>query len=181
MARKVEKKAPAAAEQPSAADDIAALQPDASLTVAGRRITIREYGYFEGLKVAHQAAGFIADMHTMCADGDLRFARVRRLFGVHEDVVAAIAAQAADVELDWLRGLGKADSEKFMSTWFTVNVPFFMQEVVVEIMEERHRNLMASRSTGSSSASPHRARRLRPPRAIHRAAAEGLRSRPGTA
>lgn len=154
MARKVDKKAPAAAEPSSAADDIAALQPDASLTIAGRRLTIREYGYFEGLKVAHQAAGFIADMHTMCADGDLRFARVRRLFGVHEAVVLAIAAQAADVEPEWVRGLAKADAETFMSTWFAVNVGFFVQEVVVEIKEERQRRWMASKSTGSSSGSP---------------------------
>jgi hypothetical protein len=154
MARKVEKKAPVAAEVNSAAADIAALQPDASLTIAGRQITIREYGYFEGLKVAHQAAGFIADMHTMCADGDLRFARVRRLFGVHEDVVVAIAAQAADVEPEWVRSLKAEDTETFMSTWFAVTVGFFVQEVVVEIKEERQRSWMASRSIGSSSASP---------------------------
>lgn len=153
MARKLEKPK-AAAEQPSAADDIAALQPDASLTLAGRRITIREYGYFEGLKVAHIAAGFIADMHVMCADGDLRFARVRRLFGVHEAAVLAIAAQAADVEPEWVRSLKADDAETFMSTWFAVNVGFFVREVVVEIQEERQRSWMASRSTGSSSALP---------------------------
>lgn len=149
MAHRAQKKpVTPAAEDPSAADGLAALNPDVTLTLAGRAITMREYGFFEGLDVAHRAAGFIADMHAMCAGGALRYSLIRRLFGVHQDVVVAIAAQAADVEPEWLRGLGAADAEVFMSSWFAVNSSFFVHEVVVEMREERHR---ASTSTGSTS------------------------------
>jgi hypothetical protein len=155
MAHKVTKKpAPAAAESDSAADAIAALKPNASVTVAGRAITVREYVYFEGLEVAHRASAFIADLHELAQSGELRYAAARRLFGKHEAVVVEIAARAADVEPEWLRGLKPPDAEKFMSTWFTVNLPFFMREVVVEIQEAAIRlRSTASRSTGSSSVS----------------------------
>jgi hypothetical protein len=154
MARKIEKKPAAAAESDSAAETIEALKPDASTTIAGRAITVREYGYFEGLEVAHRASGFIADLLAAGKGGQLRFAHARRLFGVHEPVVVAIAAQAADVEPDWVRGLKPVDAEAFMATWFAVNAGFFMQEVVNELQEELQLHLMASRSTGSFSGSP---------------------------
>jgi hypothetical protein len=154
MAHKVQKKAPAAAELDSAADAVEALKPEASVTIAGRAIVVREYAYFEGLEVAHRAAGFIADLHAMATHGELRYATARRLFGKHEDVVVAIAAQAADVEPDWVRSLKPNAAEAFMSTWFAVNVGFFVREVVVEIQEEMRLRSMASSSTGSSPASP---------------------------
>lgn len=154
MARKVQRNAPAAAEDTSAADAVSALKPDASVTIAGRAITVREYGYFEGLEVAHRAAAFIGDLLAMARGGELRFANARRLFGVHADVVVAIAAQAADVEPAWVRNLAPAEAEAFMATWFAVHVPFFMREVVNELQEEVQLRLMASRSTGSLSDSP---------------------------
>jgi hypothetical protein len=155
MARKIEKTpAPPAAESDSAAEVLAALKPEASLTLAGRAVVVREYGYFEGLEVAHRAAAFIADLLGMAKEGELRYSGARRLFGKHEAVVVAIAAQAADVEPEWVRALDRGDAETFMSTWFAVNVGFFVGEVVVELQEEARLRSMASRSTGSSSGSP---------------------------
>jgi hypothetical protein len=154
MARKLEKKPAPAAEETSAADAIAALKPDANITVAGRAITVREYVYFDGLEVAHRAAGFIAALCALAKDGELRYATARRLFGVHRAEVIAIAAQAADVEPEWVAGLNPADAEFFMSTWFAVNIGFFVREVVVEIQEAARLRSMASSSTGSSPVSP---------------------------
>lgn len=151
--RVVRKTRPAAGSSP-AAEALQALKPDAPLSVAGRKVTVREYGYFEGLEVAHRAAPFIADMHAICADGDLRYTRIRRLFGVHQEVVCAIAAQAADVDTDWVRGLKGNDAEIFMSTWFAVNSAFFVHEVVVEMREARQRAAMSSTGSTSSPVSP---------------------------
>lgn len=158
MARDVTQQVNAAGPVPAAeADTLGALHPDAPLTLSGRAVTVREYGFFEGLEVAHRASALIADMHQLCRDGVLRFDRVRRLFGKHRDVVLAIAAQAADVEPEWVEGLPRDEADLFLSIWFAVNADFFVHEVVVEIREERQ--LAATRagtSTGqtSSSASP---------------------------
>lgn len=155
MARKIDQRAIApAAESNSAADQLAVLNPDITLTIAGREITIREYSFFDGLEVAHRASAFIADMHDTCRDGELRFDRIRRLFGKHRDVVVSIAAQAAGVEPDWIAGLDRTDAEVFMSTWFGVTSGFFVHEVVMEMREERQRQAMSSTGSTSSPTSP---------------------------
>lgn len=146
--------------QRAAAGDVPAVapldvfNPDAPLTIAGREVTVREYGFFDGLAVAHRAAGFIADMHDICKGGDIRYAQIRRLFGVHRDVVVAIAAESAGVEPEWIAGLSSEDAEVFMSTWFTVNSGFFVREVVVEMREAQQRAAMTSTGGSSSPASP---------------------------
>src|SRR5690242_6843598 len=101
MARKIDKQDPAA-EPPSAAEQLAVLDPARVLTIAGRTVTIREYGFFEGLRVLARSADFIADLHALMAKADFRFYRIRPLFGVYEETVVAIAAQAADVEPEWV-------------------------------------------------------------------------------
>jgi hypothetical protein len=156
MGRKIERNKPVqpAAESDSAVDALASLKPEASLTVAGRKLTVREYVYFEGLEVAHVARAFIEDLIALGKEGQLRFSQARRLFGVHRKTVVSIAARAADVEPEWVEGLGAADADAFMATWFAVNLPFFMREVVTELREDALLRLMASKSIGSSSASP---------------------------
>jgi hypothetical protein len=154
MARKVAKNAPAAAEPSSAAGDLSALQPDLTLAIAGRKVTVREYGFFEGLEVANRAAAFIADMHAQCADGSMTYSKVRRLFGVHQDAVIAIASQAAGVEPEWVRGLSSNDAELFMSTWFAVNSGFFVHELVVETQVQQHSARAARTGSASSADSP---------------------------
>lgn len=160
MARKAEKTADPGAAAKAAApmslpEQLAALKPDASLELAGRKITMREYGFFEGMEVAHKAASFIADIHEACKGGKLRYVAVRRLFGVHSDVVIEIAAQAADVDAAWVRTLNRDDAETFMSTWFGVNNSFFINEVIVEALEDRQlADLKARNGSSSSSTSP---------------------------
>lgn len=153
MARQVKKPAPTAAESSSAAVDLSALQPDITHTIAGRKVTIREYGFFEGLQVASTAAAFIADMHQQCADGTLTYSGIRRLFGAHQAAVIEIAAQSGGVEPGWLLALKPGDAELYMSTWFAVNSGFFMHELVVEMQVQRHSPAPTSTGLASSPGS----------------------------
>jgi hypothetical protein len=134
-----------------AAAELAVMQPDIELPIDGRQVRIREYGFFEGLEVAHRLTGFIDDMAKTIGK-DLRYDRVRRLFGVHRDQVIPAAALSADVEPEWVAGLKGNSAELFMSTWFGVNAGFFVREAVVSMREAR----LATASSGptSSSASP---------------------------
>ena len=72
MARRVDPKPAAAAEDSSAAAALSEIKPDVTLVIGGRTVTIREYGFFEGLEVAHRAQPLIAAMFTMCQDGNLQ-------------------------------------------------------------------------------------------------------------
>ena len=155
MARDVTQQVNAAGTAPAAeANALEVLNPDGRLTLGGREVRVREYAFFEGLEVAHRASALIADMHQLCRDGFLRFDRIRRLFGKHRDVVLAIAAQAADVEPEWVEALPRDEADVFLSVWFSVNADFFVHEVVVEIREERQRSAVeAAMSTGPTSSS----------------------------
>ena len=137
----------------TAADDLAILHPDRTLVIGGRTLTIREYGFFEGLDVADRASGFIADLVGASADGSLRYAQVRRLFGRHRAVIPAIAAQAADVEPSWLETLAPDELELYLATWFAANAAFFVREVLAEIREAHVLAAGASAGTSSSSGS----------------------------
>jgi hypothetical protein len=151
MARKLQARPAPPAPHPAGAPQ--ALRPDVRVTIAGRDLVVREYAFFEGLEVAHQAQALIAAMHAAAiADGSLRYDRIRRLFGVHSDVVIPIAAQAADVEPDWVLQLSRSDAERFISAWFSANSSFFVHEVVVELREERQRAAALGLIGSSSSA-----------------------------
>lgn len=155
MARKLTRPAPKpAAESDSAAAQLAAIKPDITVTVAGREVTVREYGFFEGLEVVARADGFIAALVDVCRDGDFRYEAIRPLFGKHADAVIAIAAQSAGVEPEWVRGLGRDDAETLLSVWFSVNAGFFVHEAVVTLRQDAVRAALASAGSTSSPASP---------------------------
>jgi len=151
MARKLAKKGPPAADTPSAADDIQSLQPDAEVEIAGRKLTIREYGLWEGLRVAERAKDLIADMYEIALAGNLTYITNRHLLGKHKDVVAEISALSADVEPEWVSGLKPNDGELFLSTWFVVNGSFFGRELAVVGQVGRLLRATGSRSIASSS------------------------------
>lgn len=158
MARRLQQPSqqPAAGDTPAAAQ-MAELVPKLAITIAGRDVVIREYGAFEGLEVAAQAAALVADMVAVArSQGELTWPEMRRLIGKHADVTAAIAARAADVEPGWVRGLKRNDLEQFLSAWFGVNVGFFVHEVLAVLQDEAVRRQLATRLAGttSSPASP---------------------------
>lgn len=148
-------KLPAApAPDTAAADDLAILHPDRTLVLGGRTITLREYGFFEGLDVADRASAFIADLIAASDDGALRYAHVRRLFGRHRAVIPAIAAQAGDVDVPWLEALSPDELELYLATWFAVNAAFFVREVLAELREAQLLAAGASVGVISSPDSP---------------------------
>ena len=143
-------------EAASAAHGLAVFHPDRTLPIGGRDVTIREYGFFEGLDVADRASAFIADLVAASEDGTLRYTQVRRLYGRHRAVIPVIAAQAADVEVEWLEALAPDDLEIYLATWFAVNAAFFVREALAELRETGLREahvLAAGASAGASVSS----------------------------
>lgn len=134
-----------------AADELGVMHPDVEMPIADRTVRFREYAFFEGLEVAHRLTGFIDDMAKTIGT-DLRYDRVRRLFGVHRDQVIPAAALSAGVEPEWVAGLKGNAAELFLSTWFGVNAGFFVREAVVSMREARQ--AAAPPGPTSSPASP---------------------------
>lgn len=138
-------------EGAAVAEELAVLHPDRTLVIGGRSVTIREYGFFEGLDVADRASAFIGDLIAASGDGTLRYTQVRRLFGRHRVVIPSIAAQAGDIEVAWLEALAPDELELYLATWFAANAAFFVREVLAEVREAHV--LAAGASAGASVSS----------------------------
>lgn len=155
MARKADKAKDSAGTSP-ALDAAAALVPEVKATIAGRDLVFREYAVFEGYEVAYLARDFIAELHQQLKGGALKYASVRRLIGPHQAVIVKIAAQSADVDEAWVRGLDRESADQFFASWFVATAGFFVREVLYDIQQERAEQAMDTKSTGSSFASVER-------------------------
>lgn len=160
MARKVSpKKAPAAA---AGTDDLAVLNPDVTFTVAGRKVTVREYGFIEGLQLRPVMAPFVADLGRILAEGECLVEDVLDVLGQHIDLVrhamarsisAADATEEQIAEADkWLAGLGDVAGDVVIKTWWGVCGFFFLRQVVSRSGERaRHKAFAGATSTPTSS------------------------------
>lgn len=154
MARKVTDETQAAPEKgaASAADEISVLHPDRSFELAGRQITVHEYGHIEGLRLQAWAKPFLDDLYARMALGSAppNAYQVKDLFAAHADLVLQMEALAAGVEPQWVEKLSDPDGELLMAVWWQVNQNFFFRRVFERAMAERHER----RSAGPTSTTP---------------------------
>lgn len=131
-------------------DDLAILHPERSLTLAGREITVREYGHIEGLRLLAWAKPFTDGLYATIACGSQapNVATMAALLATHADLVRDMAAQAADVEPQWVEILNDVDGDLLIMTWWQVNAGFFIRRLLAraaaEKLEERQRAGAAS-------------------------------------
>jgi hypothetical protein len=137
MARKVSDKAPAG--KPAAGtDDLAILQPDGQVTIAGEDITVREYRFFEGLRLQTEEKPFFDDLCALLSQGPApTFDDVLRIVSEHSTSVVSMVALSCDRPFDWVEGLGEADGDALLLTWWQVNSAFFIRRVMRRALQKR--------------------------------------------
>ena len=149
MARKVKPSATAPAE---GADDLTVLHPDRSATIAGRAVTVREYGFIEGLGLRPVAQAFLDDLHASVAGGTLpELEGILVILGHHHLAIEQLIATAADVEQDWVAHLNQDDGYHLLMLWWAANGPFFVRSVFQRIATERQ---LAALRDGAKSTQP---------------------------
>jgi hypothetical protein len=156
-----------AAPATEGADDLAIIHPDVTETIAGRRITVREYGFIEGLRVRAFMRPFTADLAAVfAAGGEALVEDVLDLLGDHIDVVQQAIAQsiatpgelASDEDLAWVRGLDDADGDLLVNLWWGVCGLFFVRQVVRRTAERARRAAFAGATSTAPSSAPASAR-----------------------
>lgn len=147
MARKVE---PVASDE--GADDLAILHPERSATLAGRAITVREYGFIEGLGLRPVAQPFLDDLHVSVAGGTLpELEGILVILGHHNQAIKQLIAIAADVEAQWVANLNQDDGYHLLMLWWAANGPFFVRSVFQRIATARQ---LAALRDGPTSTQP---------------------------
>lgn len=120
------------------ADDLQVLHPDCSAKIAGRAVTVREYGFVEGMRLRPRMQPFLDDLHAVAAGGRLpHLEQITTLLGTHIDAVTEAVAVAADVDMDWLAGLTQDEGQHLLMLWWTANGPFYMRSVFSRIAADR--------------------------------------------
>ena len=154
MAKKVEEAPQAASGRgaASAADEISVLHPDRSFELAGRKITVREYGHIEGLRLQAWAKPFLDDLYARMTLGSAapKAYEVQDLFATHADLICDMEALAAGVERSWVEQLNDQDGELLMAVWWQVNANFFFRRMFARAAAEKRER----RSAGPTSTTP---------------------------
>lgn len=120
-----------------AADDLEILHPERELQIAGVKITMREYGFVEGMRLAGAAAPVVHDLAALSganvAGSLLEYANLQAVFAKHVDAIVGMVAQACDQPVEWVSKLQPVDGENLLLTWWAVNGPFFVRRVITEL------------------------------------------------
>ncbi len=158
MAQKVARKKSATKK---AADDMSVLQPDRRITVAGRDLVMREYGFFDSLELLPLLEPILQDLEEQVKDGAPwpGFDSVPSFLGNHAKVLVHLIAQAASVDLEWMRGLTADQGYELVWWWWIVNGPFCKRcatkrLVTAHVMAEQARRQAAGQTPSATSSPP---------------------------
>lgn len=147
-----------APEAPAAegADDLQKLHPNLEAPLNGRIVTVREYGFVEGLQVRQQLKPFLEGLYEIIkADSVPLMEQVMPLVVAHLDDVLQAVATSADIEVEELRTLKDHDEgDLLLLRWWTVNGPFFYRRAQIRILAERMRAAEAEKQRAGQTSMP---------------------------
>lgn len=150
MARKVTPAASSsAAERDSAAEELAIMNPDITLTLGEESVVVSEYSFWDAMDVVYgEGRRFLDDVVAMleAGNGDA-WEQVRSLIGRHRSYLLRAIARSVGRGQGWVEGLSSHDADALFSTWWAVNARFFLREATVVITGR----LAAKRSAGPKS------------------------------
>lgn len=171
MARKIDK--PRAEAKPDdGAEDLPKMFPHAKLVLRGRKFTVREYGFLEGLDLqgSERVAEVLEPLTAIARrDGAIQFDAILGVLAKHRDAMIMLIAQAIAPE-DWadsedptaliaelatfVRKLGDADGQLLMLTWWSVNGGFFVRRVTNTLAAERAQAAVKAKASGGPTSTP---------------------------
>lgn len=171
MATRVEKKpSTAAAPKKGAAVELEVLHPERELVLAGRAITVREYTFMEGTRLAPVAKPFQDLLYQRIATSDTPpgFDAISQLFEACPDLVATLVAQACvDIDLpkseqqlqhaelvEFIDKLDDRDGYLLFLAWWLANMNFFIQRALRRAAEEKRALLSAGVASTQPSSGP---------------------------
>ena len=119
-------------------DDLAVLHPERGATIAGRAITVREYGFVESLKLHGLIQPILLDLRAALASSAApTLDDVIDLLAGHHEALVQLMAIAADVEPAWIATLNADDGQELLYLWWGANGPFWLRSVVQRLAAER--------------------------------------------
>jgi hypothetical protein len=106
------------------------LFPDKTLTIGGEKLTVHEFKYLEGLKVAAIAQPLLADLLRLIQDESaMGLPALDRVIGDNSHVWIALLAMSIERTHEWVAELSDADGTLLSMTFWEINGPFLLRRV----------------------------------------------------
>lgn len=156
MGKKVDRPAKPDPAEKAGSDDLQVLHPNQTLVIEGRTLTIREYGFVEGLGLRALMQPFLDDLYavTKAQQGVPPLEAIIGVLGRHAGVVAELISISAGVELEWVHKLPPRQGNALMYAWWTANGPFFVDAVMDRIRGELAAEAARKARAGQTSTQP---------------------------
>lgn len=117
--------------------DLEILYPEAEITVAGRKITLREYTFVQGLKLRAKIQPFLNGLSKLTATPELTLESILDLLAEHQESVLELMSVSTSVETSWIERLNvDEDGQLLAFTWWRVCGPFFIRQLQDRILNE---------------------------------------------
>ena len=142
-------------QESAAEDDLAILHPDREIQVGGEQVTVREYGFVEGLRIRAAAAPLIDDLYQVMRGGDSDLDSIYALLVEHDQLLVDLMATSINKDVEFIQGLSDGDGSLLMDTWWVVNSAFFIRAVQRKIQVDRvHGRTTATRASAGATSTP---------------------------
>lgn len=139
----------------SADQEIDILHPDREMTLSGEAVTVREYGFVEGLKLQQRARAMIEALGELLAQGEPSLMDLQSVFSADEHLLTSMLAQAIDRPPEFVAGLSDRQGQDLLMTWWAVNADFFVKRLVAAragtMLSSRIRRSAAAKSASAAS------------------------------
>ncbi|WP_339665882.1 DUF6631 family protein [uncultured Pseudomonas sp.] len=155
MASRAKKKPPAKkGSATEGSDDLQILHPELELCVGGKEVTVREYGFVEGLRLRPVIEPMLQDMESLISSGeDPSNDQMLDLMSNHLDAFQELLAVASDTDVAFVVSLKQTDGTRLAEAWWKVNAPFYWRTVVSRVAVKRLQ-AQVSKGAGGTSTQP---------------------------
>lgn len=135
--------------------DLEVLFPDQDLTIAGERLTVREFRYREGLQAAVIARPIIAGLRELVAAGtEIGTAELDVLLADHDEAWLRLVAMSCDRPVEWVAGLPHREAMNLHIAFWGANNHFFTSRLLFAAALEAAASRSRSRKSSPTSSGP---------------------------
>lgn len=116
-------------------EELDIIQPDIELEINGETVTVKEFTFFQGLRLGVVAKPLLDDLaEKVEVNNDFTLQILGEVFADHSSIVSELIAQSTGETCDWVELLSDAVGQHLLMTFWQVNSNFFVSRLLTRKM-----------------------------------------------